>query len=64
MGVAETLRAQAKDRIVARGMAGLAEGHQPHVLDGGPAQACMGTDHQGDHRQVYSRTEHSMYATA
>ena len=33
MEVAETLRSQAKDRKVNRGMAGLAEGHQPHVLD-------------------------------
>lgn len=33
MGVAETLRAQAKERKMARGVAGLAEGHHPHVLD-------------------------------
>lgn len=33
MLVAETLRAQAKERNMARGTAGLAEGHHPHMLD-------------------------------
>lgn len=33
MLVAETLRAQAKERKMARGTMGLAEGHHPHVLD-------------------------------